>query len=368
MGRPRPRWQARPRARQRLHPGQGPRRRRATPPGALESSRSVRVRAGRDRRARSPPSQRARPRRRRLRQRRRPRHRREHHRRSASLAREHHSPRALARSRARGLPSGRHGHCGPSGRATACPRGARREQLPVFGGPARPLRPRGRNRSSPARRPLSGRRHQDAARRSRERRRARQAIAVGAAGVPLAALASAEARSFVLVLAASTAAAFLSRINARVVLPTVVVEIVLGIVIGPEVLGWATETRAVELLANFGLALLFFFAGLEVVEKHMPKRSIVRGTIGWAVSLAIGISAGYALTRLGLDAEGWLLGVALTTTALGTLVPILSDFGLLPTPLGIAVLGTGVAGEFWPIVVISVFLTGTYGAAWEVVL
>jgi len=185
---------------------------------------------------------------------------------------------------------------------------------------------------------------------------------------PIAAIASADTRSLVLVLAASAAAAFLSRVSARLVLPTVVVEIVLGVILGPEALGWATATRAVEFLANLGLALLFFFAGLEVVEKHVPRQSIVRGTIGWAVSLALGISVGYVLRGLGLDGEGWLLGIAMTTTALGTLVPILGDSGLLPTPLGIAVLGTGVAGEFWPIVVISVFLTGTYGAAWEVVL
>ena len=64
----------------------------------------------------------------------------------------------------------------------------------------------------------------------------------------------------------------------------------------------------------------------------------------------------------------WLSAVALATTALGTLVPILSDARLLPTELGRAVLGTGVAGEFWPIIFISVFLTGVYGAATEIVL
>ena len=50
------------------------------------------------------------------------------------------------------------------------------------------------------------------------------------------------------------------------------------------------------------------------------------------------------------------------TTALGTLVPILCDAGILPTPSG-PPSSDGVAGEFWPIVVISVFLTGVYGAA-----
>ena len=96
---------------------------------------------------------------------------------------------------------------------------------------------------------------------------------------------------------------------------------------------------------------LFFFAGLELVEQRVARRSLVRGTAGWAISLAIGLVVGLALHEAGLDAEGWLLGVALSTTALGTLVPILADAGLLPTPLGSAVLGTGVAGEFWPIVV-----------------
>ena len=92
----------------------------------------------------------------------------------------------------------------------------------------------------------------------------------------------------------------------------------------------------------------------------------MRGSLGWAISLALGIAIGYLLQLAGLGAEGWLLGIALSTTALGTLVPILSDSGILPTPLGTAVLGTGVAGEFWPIIVMSVFLTGVYGAAAEI--
>jgi Kef-type K+ transport system membrane component KefB len=192
------------------------------------------------------------------------------------------------------------------------------------------------------------------------------ALVVGDSGQ--AAVTSGQLRSLVLVLAASAAAAFLARIGPHLVLPTVVVEIVLGILIGPEALGWASEGTYIRFLANFGLALLFFFAGLEVVEKHVPRQAIVRGSLGWTFSLALGMVIGYLLQLAGLGAEGWLLGIALSTTALGTLVPILSDSGILPTPLGRAVLGTGVAGEFWPIIVMSVFLTGVYGAAAEIVL
>ena len=136
-----------------------------------------------------------------------------------------------------------------------------------------------------------------------------------------------EARSLVFVFLASTLGAVLSRWHLRLVLPTVVVEIVLGIVIGPEVLGLAELDPYIDFLSDFGLALLFFFAGLEVIEHHVPRDVLRRGTIGWGMSLAIGLAVGLVLEQVGVDAEWWLLGVALATTALGTLVPILSDAG-----------------------------------------
>jgi Kef-type K+ transport system membrane component KefB len=187
-------------------------------------------------------------------------------------------------------------------------------------------------------------------------------------GVLAAELTRPETRSIVLVLLASALGALFSRIHSWIVLPTVVLEIALGILIGPEVLDIAHTNTYIVVLSNFGLAMLFFFAGLEVVEKRVPGRSVRLGSIGWAISLSLGLVAGVVLEQAGVDAEWWLLGVALATTALGTLVPILSDAGLLPTPLGSAVLGVGVAGEFWPIIFISVFLTSVYGALQEVLL
>ena len=177
-----------------------------------------------------------------------------------------------------------------------------------------------------------------------------------------------DARSLVLVFGCTTLGAVLSRWHLRLVVPTVVVEIVLGIVIGPEALGLATVNEYIDFISDFGLALLFFFAGVEVIEHRVPTMVLRRGTLGWVMSLTIGMAVGVALDSAGADVEWWLLAVAVSTTSLGTLVPILSDAQLLPTPLGRAVLGTGVAGEFWPIIVISIFLTGVYGAATEFLL
>jgi Kef-type K+ transport system membrane component KefB len=187
--------------------------------------------------------------------------------------------------------------------------------------------------------------------------------------LPLAAdLTREEGRSLVFVFLATTLGAALSRWHLRLVLPTVVVEIVLGILIGQDGLGIATVNEFIDFLSDFGLALLFFFAGIEVVEHHVPRIVLRRGTIGWGISLAIALASGLVLEGAGVDATWWLVAVALATTALGALVPILSDAHLLPTPIGRAVLGTGVAGEFWPIIFISVFLTSAYGALTEVVL
>ena len=184
----------------------------------------------------------------------------------------------------------------------------------------------------------------------------------------VAQVAAPDLRSLALVLLASSLGALLSRLSRRVVLPTVVCEIVLGILIGPEALGIAEVDPYLQYLSTLGLALLFFFVGLEVVEHRVPNTVLARGTRGWVISAAAGLAVGVALQAFGLDAKWWVLGIALTTTSLGALAPILRDAGILPTPLGVALLGSGVAGEFWPIVVISVFLTGTYGAGEEVLL
>jgi Kef-type K+ transport system membrane component KefB len=190
----------------------------------------------------------------------------------------------------------------------------------------------------------------------------------GPAVVLAATYPGADLSSIVLVLLASAAGALLSRLHPGIVLPTVVLEVLLGILIGPDVLGWAAVDPYISFLSDIGLAFLFFFAGLEVIERAVPGRALRLGSIGWGISLVVGLAAGVALQTAGVDVTWWLLGVALATTSLGTLVPILSDAGILPTRLGSAILGMGVAGEFWPIIFISVFLTSVYGAVTEVVL
>ena len=121
-------------------------------------------------------------------------------------------------------------------------------------------------------------------------------------------LTSDEARSLVFVFLATTLGAVLSRWHLRLVLPTVVVEIVLGILIGPEVLGLAEVDAYITFLSDFGLALLFFFAGLEVIEHHVPTYALAPrdDRLGHLARDRPGV--GIALDAAGVEASWWLLG------------------------------------------------------------
>jgi len=137
--------------------------------------------------------------------------------------------------------------------------------------------------------------------------------------------------------------------------PVVVFELVLGILIGPAVLGWTGPSAFVDLLADFGLAMLFFVAGTEIEFGSFRGRLGRRASLGWIISLAAGIAAGWLLAP---GEAAIVIGVALCSTALGTLLPILRDAGELPTPFGKAVAAIGAVGEFGPLIAISIFLGG----------
>lgn len=138
--------------------------------------------------------------------------------------------------------------------------------------------------------------------------------------------------------------------------PIVVFEIVLGIVLGPSLLGWVQSTVFTDTLADFGLAMLFFVAGNEIDFTAIRGRPLYRASTGWVISLAAGIGAGFALVPSAEAAV--IIGVALCSTALGALLPILRDAGASKTPIGVAVTALGAAGEFGPLIAISLFFSG----------
>jgi Kef-type K+ transport system membrane component KefB len=138
--------------------------------------------------------------------------------------------------------------------------------------------------------------------------------------------------------------------------PQVVLLILSGILIGKHGLGLA-DTASIRLVANVGLAFLFLLAGYELDLRLLRARPGRLALAGWAISavISIGVVAGLASTRYIHDFVP--VALALTTTALGTLLPILQDNNMLSGEFGRYVLAAGAVGELCPIVAISVFLT-----------
>ena len=137
-------------------------------------------------------------------------------------------------------------------------------------------------------------------------------------------------------------------------IPLIVFEILLGILIGPSILGWVQGGNALDLMSNLGLALLFFMAGNEIDIASIRGRTGQRALAAWGISIAIALAA--ALIIGTTPAAIAIITIALVGTALGTITPILRDAGLNKGPIGTAISAAGAIGEFGPLVAITIFL------------
>jgi Kef-type K+ transport system membrane component KefB len=138
--------------------------------------------------------------------------------------------------------------------------------------------------------------------------------------------------------------------------PSIVVELLLGILIGPFVLNLAHPNGLVTALSDMGLTFLMFLAGFELDPSRIKGRPLRLAAEGWVVSCGLALGFAFALVSSGLALDTVVVGLALTTTALGTLLPILSDAGVLSSGFGRYVIGVGTVGEFGPVVLIAVLL------------
>jgi Kef-type K+ transport system membrane component KefB len=167
--------------------------------------------------------------------------------------------------------------------------------------------------------------------------------------------------SFLIVLGAAAAAPLLAVLAERpvksLVVPVVVVELLLGVLIGPQGLDLAEVGDILEFLGELGLGFLFFFAGYEIRFEVIRGSPLRLGALGWVLSVALAYAIAGGLEAAGVVMSGLLTGSAMATTALGTLVPVLRDTGALSTRLGGFVLGAGAMGEFGPVLIVTLLLS-----------
>ncbi len=161
--------------------------------------------------------------------------------------------------------------------------------------------------------------------------------------------------TLVAVAAVALAAPLVVGLLPRLPVPQVVLLLAGGMLIGPDVLGLSSPGQ-VQVLADVGLGFVFLLAGYEVDLRLFRQDAGRRAVVAWTASLLIAIGVVAVLSRTGLVRAFVPVALALTTTALGTLLPILRDNGLLTGRLGSYLLAAGGVGELFPVLAIAVFL------------
>jgi Kef-type K+ transport system membrane component KefB len=166
------------------------------------------------------------------------------------------------------------------------------------------------------------------------------------------------------IMAAAVLAPLLAELPLRLRVPVVVIEVLLGILIGPHVLGLVHVDGFVATMFAFGMAATLFMAGMELDFEHIRGAPLWLALRGWIGSLAIAAAAAALLYATPLARSPMMLTLALSTTALGTLLPMLRDGGQLDTPFGRLFIAAGTVGEVGPIVAMSLLLSEEY-STWQ---
>jgi Kef-type K+ transport system membrane component KefB len=165
-----------------------------------------------------------------------------------------------------------------------------------------------------------------------------------------------------IVSAVAFAAPLLLGFAPRLRLPAVVLEIVAGIVIGPSGLGWVEVDVAVEVLALIGLAFLLFLAGLEIDPARLRGRTLRVASLGFVLSVLIGIAAGVSLDAAGFVGDPLFAAIVLASTSLGVVVPVLKDSGQIGSDFGQLVIAAASIADFGAIVLLTLFFSGEASA------
>ena len=164
-----------------------------------------------------------------------------------------------------------------------------------------------------------------------------------------------------MVAAAALAAPLALGLFPRIRLPSIVLEIVLGIVIGPHVLRWVSIDMPIRVMSLLGLAFLLLLAGLEVDYERFRGRLLGVTAIGYVLSFGLALLIGLGLHAGGLVRSPLLIGIILSATSLGIVIPVLKDAGEITTPFGQLVAAGSSIAEIATIVLLSLFFSEKSG-------
>ena len=174
--------------------------------------------------------------------------------------------------------------------------------------------------------------------------------------------------SFVIVAAIAFAAPLIRGMAPQILVPSIVLELVAGIIVGPHGLGIASATTPVEVFSTVGLACLLFLAGREIQVERLRGALLATSLAGFAISFALGFGAALALHSVDLIKTQLLLAIIFAATSLSIIIVPLKDAGETETDWGQQVIAAAAIAEFGAVVLLSFFYSGQReGASTEIV-
>lgn len=137
-------------------------------------------------------------------------------------------------------------------------------------------------------------------------------------------------------------------------MPAVALLILFGMILGPSVLDLAHEDPGIGMLKELGVGALFLLAGFEIDLATLKSKQAVTGFSTWFICMVACLVGAYFL----LDdiPSAIVMAIALTSTALGTITPMLKQDKLLGTKVGNSVVIHGAIGEVAPITAMALLL------------
>lgn len=143
----------------------------------------------------------------------------------------------------------------------------------------------------------------------------------------------------------------------RLAVPAIVLEILLGVILGPQVLGWLHMDAALQVMSTIGLSFLLLLAGLEIDVRLLRGALLRRAAGAFAVSFALAVGVGVSLGMLGLARSPVLMALILSATGLGIILPVLKDAGIVETRAGQVIVAGASIAEVVPIVLLSLLFS-----------
>jgi Kef-type K+ transport system membrane component KefB len=140
-------------------------------------------------------------------------------------------------------------------------------------------------------------------------------------------------------------------------LPAVVLEIVGGIIIGPQVLHWVSVDPILRYLSLMGLSYLLFLSGMEVDLERLRGRIMLLVGSGFLLSIVLALLVSYSIHVIGGITSPLFLAIILLSTSLGIVIPILIDVGESSTEFGQLVIAGSTLGEFGSIILLSLLFS-----------